>query len=207
MTMATREKEKSTALEASLSDLDDLVAKAIEFAERWAEPYRSVVFEVALERLSNAKRSPVSGSTRSGLERQSLRERRGEQEGPLERLAGALGMDVDAVSRTVELSGDGQLRILGRLDGNSTRELQNSYSVVYCYIKEKALGEQQVAIDELRRLCAAHGCYDQANFTAYFRRDELVREVGTRGSRDKRYLASKRGLEVGERLLRQMIES
>jgi hypothetical protein len=129
--------------------------------------------------------------------------------GPIEKLARALGVDADAVERTVHIDEDGRISILGRLAGKARKELQTRYSLVYLYVKEMGLGVRMVDIEELRALCIEHGCYDQANFTGNYKKDVtagLIREDGGKGTRARRYMLSQKGVAEGNSVLRTMVE-
>jgi hypothetical protein len=194
-----------------LTGLREVLAEAATFADQFEERYRTAAFDRAADYLLAERRSDraftdsLPTEVRVGTSATAALKA---SDDPMTRLAAALQVAPQFVARAIELSGGGKIRILGRIDGSSVRELQVRYTLVYCYVREKGFGEQQTGIEELRELCISQSCYDQANFTAYFRRaEDLIREVGARGTREKRYLASRRGLEEGERLLRILVES
>jgi hypothetical protein len=123
-------------------------------------------------------------------------------------LAGKLNVAAEDLERAVIIGDDGNITLLGHVDGRTKKELQTSYGLVYCFVKEHALGEPLVDVEELRRLCVAHACYDAANFTANYAKDVragVLREDGGKGARSRRYRATKRGLDEAAVLLREMI--
>jgi hypothetical protein len=205
MTAMTVDTDEAGAEE--LNPLDEIrgsIQKAVDFAETWGKEYRSSIFDIAISRLLTGGIQP--SNTRVHVARPGIGKSLS-GESALFKLAQHLSVEPSALTRVVEIEEDGTIHIMGRATGEAKRELQLKYSAIYCYIKEKALGQQQVDIEELRHLCITMGCYDPANFTANFRRDSWLRESGAKGSRDKRYVASVRGLSEAEQLLRDMIQS
>jgi hypothetical protein len=215
--------------DSPLDNLSPLIEGALKFAERWPEIYRPAIFRLGLDRLieyASTKPAAVSssyagrGSSSRGLgNTQTVMTRiSGATAGheppvaPLmagQKLARALNVEIDAIQRAVRTGENGSIAILGRLDGKSTKELQTRYSLVFLYVKEMALGNRMVDIDELRALCVEHGCYDQGNFTTNYKKDVmagLLREDGAKGSRTRRYMLSRRGVDEAASLLRAMAE-
>jgi len=96
--------------------------------------------------------------------------------------------------------------VLGRIEGRAKADLAVQYGAVLCYIKERALNQLDTPIEELRELARAHGCYDGKNFTAAFRRSDLIRELGEKGSQTRTYRLSAKGVEEAKVLLKKMIE-
>ena len=109
------------------------------------------------------------------------------------------------LARVVSIGEENKLSILGRIDGRTKAELQIAYSVVYCYIKERALNQLDTPIAELRELCQLHACHDTNNFTANFRKSDLIRELGEKGAQTRTYRLSTKGVEAGKALLKQMV--
>jgi hypothetical protein len=220
---ATTSVKEST--DAVLEALVPAIDRARTFAERWPGEYRAEIFRIALGRVLN-----MEGSLEPGLSQPSVIAARGvvhstvgespalhgnadaEHAGatssaaPAEKLASHLGLSSDALRRAVHFDDGGRVAILGRIEGRSRRELQLKYSMVYLYVKEFALATRLVDVEELRAICIQNGCYDQANFTANFRRESArVREDGTKGARTRRYMLTQRGISEAEALLREMV--
>ena len=207
-------------------ELSSAVERAQEYADRFDKAYRPEIFRVALDLLLSGGTTPVRGTSRELAQTQGnvrtyardTARSASAQDGtsevrpsgsltPIQKLARALDVDVVSVQRIVHFRDDSGIDIIGRVPGDAKRELQRKYSLVYLYVKEKALGEQKADVEELRTLCLDHGCYDVANFTANFRRDGksgYLREIGSHGSRSRQYMATKKGLDEAEALLREM---
>ena len=177
-----------------VEELSSRVESALSFAERWPAPYRQTIFEFALH---HVEPGPVGVRIPPGSTPGS----------PYGRLAEALGVPQEAVERAVDIDEGGSIRILGRLNGASVRELQTSYALVFCLVKEKALGVRHADIEELRQLCTEQGCYDRGNFTTNFRhavKHGLLREVPPSNGRGRQYLATNSGLEQAADALRAL---
>ncbi len=213
--------ERNTAPDP-LAELAPLVDRAVDFAKQWDSPYRPYIFQLAIARLTAGLPSSPAGAA-GGAHLAYLGASVPEGTVPTSvggtprtavlaattKIARVLGLDPTALERVVDIGPDGSVRILGRIDANTNRDLQTLYSLLYCYIKEIGLGARSVDIEELRALCKEHGCYDLANFTANFKKacdDGLLREISETGGRGRRYLATKRGLERAAELLRKMAE-
>lgn len=208
---------------AGLEELTPALESARVFAERWEERYRPYVFRVALDHLLgrtvaigtqtvgsgprlDAHRGQRMATVSAGVHPRTVASEEGERVS-YERLAQALEIDFDSVERLVKCGDDGRLHILARVDGRTKKELQTKYSLAYLYVKEVALGERMVDIEELRSLCVEHACYDLANFTGNFGKDVaagLLRQQGEKGARSRKFLLSKKGLDEAAALLRQM---
>jgi hypothetical protein len=214
-----------------LEELMPAVELAIQFAEPWPAIYRPEIFRSALARLlsslqtnptlshpletgSIASAQHTAGATSVHRTSAPARDLSGtlpsdQIEPPIEKLARALGLGVETVERAVRANSDGRIAILGRPDGRGKHELQTRYTLTFLYIKEVAYGIRMVDIEALRSLCIEHACYDQGNFTGNYKKDVaagLLREEGTKGSRVRRYMLSRRGLEEAADLLRTMAE-
>src|SRR2546430_8777181 len=61
--------------------------------------------------------------------------------GGLAAAAREIEVDPRVLARVVSIGEDNKLSILGRIDGRTKAELQIAYSVVYCYIKERAFNQ------------------------------------------------------------------
>src|SRR6266849_1446589 len=215
-------RENTTGARAAM--LDELVPSiesARLFAERWDERYRVHVFGIALERLLNGNTTmelPRDTATTSQKKVGAMSTPATPQRtvgtgtaedgfGAPEKLARSLDVDIDFVERLVKFAEDGKFHLLARIDGKTKKELQTRYSLVYLYVKEVALGDRMVDIEELRSLCIEHACYDLANFTGNFSKDVtagLLRQQGEKGARSRKFLLSKRGLDEAAALLREL---
>lgn len=200
---------------ATLAKLEPSIKAAIDFAEQWDEHYRPHIFEVAMAHLTKSITSALtselgtpSGSTSGSASDVLEAQYRGDSVTPLSRLAQAVNVDLDHLQRVVQINEDETIEIYGRIgeDFDSIRDKQNKHSVVYAFIKEKALGKQTIEIEELRDLCKKHGCYNPPNFTLYFRNDQRLLERKGEG-RAKQYVATRKGLEEAADLIRQMVEN
>jgi hypothetical protein len=193
--------------DTELAELREVIERAAAFSSEWPQQLQASVFDLAAQQLMrNRGRAPDPHERReSPLARRDVMDfALGE---PMERLGSALGVEPKRLMRVVAIGEDGTISIMGRLDGESMKELQRRYSALYAFIKEKALGVLQVDAGELRTLCVGHGCYDVSNFAANLRWKDFMREVSGKGPNDRRYVASKVALSQGEALLRAMMDS
>jgi hypothetical protein len=184
----------------NLAGLVGVVTEAVAFAEKWPETYRVRAFDLALEKLISA-RPPVANPTVAASAPVTPI-----VTGGISAVAREISVEPRLLTRIVEIGEEGKISLLGRVDGRKNSELQVKYSTVYCYLKEKALGQLNTPIDELRALCQDRGCYDGDNFTSYFRNSDLFRELGEKGARDRTYRLSNKGLEEAKVLLKAMAE-
>ncbi|HEX7117907.1 MAG TPA: hypothetical protein VF212_03920 [Longimicrobiales bacterium] len=189
-----------------LDQLEPLVAAAVQFAEQWDAEYRPHILQLALSRLAATGAAGGDGAEHVPVERkgQSASLPSPSEVTPVSAVAKSIGVDADLLRRVVHIEADGKIVILGRVDGDSIRRLQNTYAAIYAFVKEKAFGEMHVGVEELRQLCKSRGCYDSANFTANFRRDDLLREIKDGNSRQ--YVATKKGVDVAVKTLRELAE-
>ncbi len=212
--------------DADLLKLAAVINRAKSFAEGWEEPYRNEIFRVTVGHLlghsqtkSIATRSAHTFGGSIPIHRPGGSQVGDSREGgtafnsvvgifgPLDKLAKAINTDVDAVERAVHIDDEGKVAVLGRLEGRGKKELQTRYSLVYLYVKEMALGNRMVDVEELRALCVDQGCYDQGNFIGNYKRDVvagLLREHGEKGARSRRYMLSQKGVGMAADLLREM---
>jgi hypothetical protein len=204
------ESAPSSGSEDVLSELLPMLRAAEDFAEGWPDIYRQEVFRIAVSRLLGEDRRETPNIPRAvgGTAIKPLVSVDTSTALPVDRLATQLGAETTEVERVVHFSEDGQFQILPRIEGASNRERQILYSLVYCYVQEMALGTRQVDADELRKLCVENGCYDGPNFSTNFKKagkDDLIREID-KGTRSRKYMATKKGLDTAATLLRQMLE-
>jgi len=185
----------------NLAGLAGVVTEAVAFADKWPETYRARAFDLALEKLISATPSvgnPAPAAVSAPVTPIVT--------GGISAVAREIGVEPRLLTRIVEISEEGRISLLGRVDGRKNSELQVKYSAVYCYLQEKALGQLNTPIVELRALCQDRGCYDGDNFTSYFRNSDLFRELGEKGARDRTYRLSNKGLEEAKALLKAMAE-
>ena len=179
--------------------LHDAVEGAVAFAEEWPTTYRERAFALAVEQLLSG--TAVSSTTGSGPTPVTPI-----VNGGLRTVAKDLEVDVRLLARAVEISEEGKVSVLGRFEGRAKADLAVQYASVLCYVKERALNQLDTPIEELRELARVHGCYDVRNFTAAFRRSDLLRELGEKGSQTRTYRLSAKGLEEAKTVLKKMIE-
>lgn len=182
-----------------------LVEAAIEFAEQYDEQYRPAIVQALL----STRATPVRGS---GVQKNKPEQRTQEisvtpiSHGGLASLAKEIDVDPRALSRIVDVSDDGAVQILARIDGRSKAKRAYQYAALYCFIREKALGQLDTDIEELRSLCEQHGCYDAPNFQRNFRNNDYLLEIGNRGTRvGKRYRLSSEGEDAARRILKELL--
>jgi hypothetical protein len=213
-----------------LDHLSPLVERARAYADRWPAEYKADVFRAALRILLDFEGGELGAAENGGLSRmdgslstvrrrpaphvgqnllfgQSAARPTSGAKGSADKLARSLGVEIDAVDRTVHIDEDGRIAILGRVDGKTRKELQTKYSLVYLYVKEIALASRMVDVEDLRAVCVEHGCYDPANFTSNYRKDVtagLIRE-DAKGARNRRYMLTQKGLAEGAALLGAMV--
>lgn len=62
---------------------------------------------------------------------------------------------------------DGVVKILKNLIGSKRERI---ITIIYIYLWAKhSIGVESVNIDEIRKVCVEHGCYDSKNFASYLR--------------------------------------
>jgi hypothetical protein len=191
--------------EGPLAGLGAMINEAIAFAEGLPKEYRARSFDLAFERLNRA--TPATTAAVAPAAEAPGAAVTPIATGGLSIVAKEIGVDPRVLARVVSIGEDGKLSILGRIDGRAKADLQVSYSVVYCYVKERALNQLDTPIAELRELCHLHSCYDTNNFTATFRKSDLLRELGEKGAHARTYRLSTKGVEEGKALLKKMVEA
>ncbi len=189
--------------EDPLAALGVQVGKAVDFAETYPEPYRARVFELAYGRLGGAPGTTITAPAAPAAAVETTLTPI--VTGGLAVVAREIDVDPRVLARVVSIGEENKLSILGRIDGRTKAELQIAYSVVYCYIKERAFNQLDTPIAELRDLCQLHACHDTNNFTANFRKSDLIRELGEKGAQTRTYRLSTKGVEAGKALLKQMV--
>jgi hypothetical protein len=128
-------------------------------------------------------------------------------ESPMARLASALGATTDSLRRVVQLDKDGDVQILVRVDGRSTRERQVRLAALVAYVREKAFGEMHTDVEMIRKVCVTHGAYDSANFSSNFKKEGSLRAVTIPGTNERRYVLAPEGVQVAFNLFKQLLES
>jgi hypothetical protein len=197
---------QDTAGDSGLTELREIIQEAVAFSSEWPQEIRAAVFDlVAQQLIINRGKQPSPAGNRRESQPHSGPGTIGFGE-PMERLSRELSVDVDQLARCVSVSEETGIEIMAPLDGGSTKELQLNYAAVFAFIKEKALRVLDVDAGELRTLCMRHGCYDMANFAANLRWKGFMREIVVKGSKDRRYRASREALVQGERLLHEMVD-
>ena len=191
--------------EGPLAELGAVINEAITFAEGLPKEYRARAFDLAFERLNGATAATAAGGAQAAPAETSVTPI---VTGGLAAMAREIEVDPRVLMRVVSIGEDGKLSILGRIDGRTKADLQVSYSVVYCYVKERALNQLDTPIVELRELCQLHSCYDMNNFTANFRTaKDLIRELGEKGAQARTYRLSTKGVDEGKALLGKMVKA
>jgi len=183
-----------------LKALHTAVEGAVAFAEEWPSTYREQAFKLAVEQLLSGTDAPIPAGGNGPTPVTPI------VTGGLRTVAKDLEVDARLLSRAVEISDEGKVSVLGRIEGRAKADLAVQYAAVLCYVKERALNQLDTPIEELREQAKAHGCYDGKNFTAAFRRSDLLRELGEKGSQARTYRLSAKGLEEAKALLKKMIE-
>jgi hypothetical protein len=186
---------------SKLVELHTVVQEAVAFAEEWPEAYRPRAFDLAVERLLGATPTaakPQPGNTPAPITPIAT--------GGLSVVAREIGVDPRLLARVVAINEDGKVAVLGRIGGRAKADLAVQYATVYCYVKERVLNQLDTPIEELRALAKAHGCYDGNNFTAAFRRSDLLRELGEAGAQARTYRLSTKGVEEANALLKKMVD-
>lgn len=199
-----------------LTGLEPLIEQAIAFAEHWDEMFRPKIFALAIEVLMpgtsfvrTGSSLPESAHKRTDSGSLALPDGAASAGAAMSRLARSLDCEPSALERIVQIDTNGTVDIIARLEGKTRHDTQTRYSLAYCYVKEIGFGERSVDIAQLRFLCSEHGCYDAPNFTANFRSDAklgLIREIGQKGARSRRYIATKRGLDEAATILRRALQ-
>src|SRR5712692_10850052 len=167
--------------------LHKAVEGAVVFAEEWPTTYREQAFKLAVEQLLRGTEASIPAAGKGPTPVTPI------VTGGLLTVAKDLEVDARLLSRAVEISEEGRVSVLGRIEGRAKADLAVQYAAVLCYIKERALNQLDTPIEELRELAKTQGCYDGKNFTAAFRRSDLLRELGEKGSQSRTYRLSTKG--------------
>jgi hypothetical protein len=191
--------------DGSNNELRELVKDAIAFAEEWPEPYRPQVFGLFTARRAGAP-SVAAGAAPELAAEEAAPMVTPIATGGLSIVAKELGVEPRLLTRVVAINDDGKVSILGRIDARTKADLAEQYGAVLCYIRERALGQLDTPVADLRDVAKAHGGYDMDNFTSNLRRSKVLRELGEKGSHSRTYRLSTRGVEEAKALLKKMVE-
>jgi hypothetical protein len=178
------------------------VEAAIEFARTYPSEFRAAIVHALLLGPGAGGREPARPAPSLGEADPWQSDENGR--GALARLAESLHADPNVLRRIIDIDPQGGIRILARLEGTSTAQLQNRYCAVYALVRETAFGAQDTPQEELRELCERHRCYDMPNFTRNFRAGGWLNEV-TKTRRNKRYRLSREGENEARRLLLDLL--
>lgn len=194
----------SNGSEKPSSRWQSVIAETVELAEQFPERYRTEIFRTVLGyRLGNRPDGEAAPVVRSAVGAKLP------QTGGLAAVAAAAEVPIEGLRRILEVEDESeQVRILvPRVGGTTISEQQNRFSAVYCFAREKGLGESKTSIEDLRTLCEDRGCYDSNNFTRNFRNQDLLREVPGDDGKDRKYLLSGEGVAKAKQILQSLIES
>ena len=156
--------------------------------------------------MPTASVGPHPGGEAGSIAQNEVGEASGPQLDGLGVAAAAAGVDEADLKRIVQLTDEGFVRLLPRVNGHSMAERANRAVVVYCFIKEHGFEEWDVGIEELRRLCVEQEAYNPPNFTRNFKTSPWLLEIGDRGSRKRKYRLSAQGKEAAKVILRELLE-
>ena len=140
-----------------LAGLAGLVNQAVSFAEQFPKEYHARGFDIAWERLSgglgSATAVPASPAAPTPPDVTPI------VTGGLAALAREMSIDPRQLARVIEVGEEGKLSIIGTIiDLRTKAERQAQYSAGYCYVKERAFGQLDTSIEELRALCNQKNC-------------------------------------------------
>jgi hypothetical protein len=204
----------------TIAEMSDTWARLVAVADQLPAAYRQPAFtEFVRFTLNNSEIPEHASFTRSraaiatgplvglGLAHSAEHSIAVEPSTALGKVEAAIGVPENSLARAIQISGDGSVQILARVEGRSLRERQVRLSQIVCFVREKGLGEMKTDMEKLRAVCMAHGDYDSANFTANFRREGSIRETTIPGTKERLYILSPEGVEGASALLRQLAGS
>lgn len=194
----TDESNRGNASETDMFDpMREAVESAIDFADRYGDPYREHIFKHALAFALSGGEDMADTGQLVALEPTS---------GGMAGLADALGVDPDDLVRVVDVA-DGNVSLYGEVGGSSRSERANRAASAYLFLKEQILGEREADLDELKEVCRS-GKRDavDSNFTRNLSRgDYLVEADGKPGSTNKSYRLLPAGEDAAQEVLRYMV--
>ena len=168
---------------------DEVVADAIAFAERFPQEMRSGIVQALLtsSAFREIKASPTEAvsAPRGASSTQDL--------SGIPAVAAAVGVDIDALRRFVQITDDGTVTIRASL-GTTRSDSQNAYSAVLAYVREQALDEPDTDSPLIRSICKDHQCLD-GNLAANLRSRRWLLEHGVKGG-NKSYRLSPTGAQA-----------
>ena len=148
----------------ALEGVRDIADSAVAMLDRYPEEYRVPILISMLvaatgrgSAMPTASVGPHPGGEAGSIAQNEVGEASGPQLDGLGVAAAAAGVDEADLKRIVQLTDEGFVRLLPRVNGHSMAERANRAVVVYCFIKEHGFEEWDVGIEELRRLCVEQG--------------------------------------------------
>ena len=173
---------------------EDAVADAVAFAEKFPLEVRSGIVQALLRSSESAETTasptpptPGNGAVSSGRE-----------QGGIASVARDAGVEVDTLSRFIQVGEDGNVTVRARL-GTKRAESQNAYSTVLAYVREKALSALDTESPLIRAICKEHRCMD-GNLAANLRKRGWLLEHGAKGG-NKSYRLSPTGEDAAKELI------
>jgi hypothetical protein len=206
---------------AKIGEMTDTWARLAAVADQLPATYRQAAFTefvrftlngLAIIEHPSFRRSRTVGEISQPVDRDGLRPTANgsisiEPTSAVAKVEAAIGVPANSLARAVQVSADGSVQIMARVEGRSLRERQVRLAQIVCFVREKGLGEMKTDMEKLRAVCVAHGDYDSANFTANFRRDGSIRETTIPGTKERLYILSPEGVEAATALLRELASS
>lgn len=183
---------------------------AVAMVDRYPEEYRVPILVSLLQAAGASGRAtrqrPVSGDPRGSADR-VLGDEGAKPTDGLRAAASAAGVDPVDLERIVHLGDGGALRLLLGVGGASKAERTTRAAVVYCFIREHGFGQQDVGIEELRRLCKEQQAYDPANFARSLQKSPWLLVIGEPRSKKKKYRLSPQGEETAKTILQELLDA
>lgn len=188
----------------NLSGWEPLIEAAIDLASNYPEAYRVPIVEAILRGETDRFPQAVANETGADIspadEGIAAREAKG-----LAGAAEAADVSVVGLSRIVRVTDEGELELLARVKGRSTAEKCRKAAVVYAFLQEKAFNRLDIDIEELREVADRQGAYDSPNFTRHLRAEDLLLEMGERGTSKKEYRLSPKGEQAAKEFIRELV--